>query len=130
MRALRSLMLWVGTALIWPAYLGLLAYAVRVGPWPRTVARPAAFLLATLAASAFAAALIRSLLRPGGWAEGMLRVPADASRLLRQSAWVLLGAAMAFLIPRALLEAGLIAPGDRPVQATELCRFLTLAFEV
>ena len=130
MRALRSLLLWAGSALIWPAYLGLLAYAVRVGPWPRTVARPAAFLLGALAASAFAAALIRSLLRPGGWAESVLRMPADAARLLRQSATVLLGAALALLIPRALLESGLIAPGDRPVQATELCRVLTLAFEV
>ena len=130
MRALRSLLLWVGSAMIWPAYLGLLAYAVRVGPWPRTVARPAAFLLATLAAAAFAAALIRFLLHPGGWAEEVLRVPADAARLLRGSASALLGAALVLLVPKALLESGLIAPGDRPVQAAELCRLLALAFEV
>ena len=129
MRALRSLLKGAGSAMVWPAYLGLLAYAARVGPWPRTAGRPAAFVLAALAMAAFLAGLRWFLLRPGGWAEEMGRVPADAARQLRGATAVLLGVGLACLLPRELLEYGLIAPGDRPVSAPELCRLLALAFQ-
>ena len=84
MRALRTLLKGVASAMVWPAYLGLLAYAARVGPWPRAAGRPSAFVLLALALAAFLAGLNRFLFRPGGWAEDALRVPADVARQFRR----------------------------------------------
>ena len=130
MRSVKTLLLGLGAAIAWPAYLILLAYAARVGPWPRTAGRPAAFVLASLAAAGWAAGVSRFLFRPGGWAEEVLRIPAAAARQLRLGMRVLLGAAVVLLIPRALLDQGLIAPAENPVQAPEVCRLLEMAFGV
>ena len=59
MRSIRDALFGVASAAIWPAYLGLLAYAARVGPWPRGIARPMCLVLAALALA--------------GWARGVAR---------------------------------------------------------
>src|SRR4051812_8322693 len=122
MRALRGLLVGLISAAIGPAYLGLLSCAARVGPWPRTLARPAAFLVAALALAWFGVSLAGFLFRPGGWAESSLRVPAAAARQLRRAALVLVVAGLVFLLPERLLARGLIAPEGRVVPAPAVCR--------
>lgn len=130
MRALKTLLLSLGSALIWPTYLVLLAYAARQAPWPRSFAIAIAAVQACLAVAAFVAGLARSLLRPAGWAETVLLVPAAVALQLRVAVVALVLAGVTLLIPAMLLGAGLIAPGGRPVSAPASCRFLILGFEL
>jgi potassium efflux system protein len=130
MRALRSLLITVGIASVWPAYLALMAYTVRIAPIPRSLARPGSFALGYLAVSLFIAALARFLLGSGGWAEETLGVPARVARQLKLVAWSLAAAGVLFLLPNLVLLKGLIAPDDRPVRTPALCRLFTLAFEI
>src|SRR4051794_1663172 len=130
MRSLKSLTIQVAVSALWPAYLALLAFAARVGPWPRSVARPAAFSLVVMAWMLLAAALARFLFGPGGWAEEALGAPAPAARQVRRGLWALIAGTLLFLLPAWLLQRGLIATIDRPVTAPEICRALLLAFEL
>ncbi len=130
MRALRTFLLGMVSAMVWPAYLGLFAYAARVGPWPRPAARPAAFLLFSLALAAFAAGLNRFLFRPGGWAEAQHKMPPAVARQLRFAGIALGISSLLFLMPRTLLEWGLIAPVDRPIAAASTCRLLLMAQQI
>ena len=130
MRALRTLLLGLGAAAIWPTYLTLLAYAARQGPWPRSFAIASASVLASLALAAFVASLARVLLRPGGWAESTLLVPPPVARQFRVAMRALVLAGVLFLVPDMLLSQGLIAHGGRPVSAPASCRFLVLGFEI
>lgn len=129
MRAFKSLSLQVAVSILWPIYMSLFAYAARVGPWPRTIARPASFSLMVMAWILFAAALARFLFGPHGWAEQVLHAPTPAARQIRRALWFLCGGVLLFLLPSWLLERGLIASGDRPVTAPETCRALVLSFE-
>ena len=129
MRAFKSFLLQVAVSALWPSYVALLGYAARVGPWPRSIARPASFSLMVMAWMLLAAALARFLFGPGGWAEESLHAPPAAARQLRRTLWVVIGGTLLFLLPEWLLQRGLIASGDRPVTAPEICRALVLAFE-
>ena len=128
MRSVKTLLLGLGAAMVWPSYLVLLAYAARVAPWPRATGRPAAFVLGSLAAAAWVVGASRFLLRPGGWGEEVLHVPPAAGKQIRRGVRVLLVSAIVLLVPRALLEQGWIAPAEIPVQAPEVCRLLEIGF--
>src|SRR5690242_21932055 len=130
MRALKTLLLGIGSTAIWPGYLALLAYAVRQGPWPRSLALAAGSVVLSLALAVFLAGLARWLFRPGGWAETTLMLPSPVARQLRAAVLVLVLAGVVLLIPYWLLSHGLIAPGGRPVSAPTSCQFLVLAFEL
>jgi potassium efflux system protein len=130
MRALRTLLLGLGSTAIWPAYLLLMAYAARQAPWSRNYAIAGASVLACLALAALLANGSRRLLRPGGWAETHLGVPPLVTRQLNAALLVLVLAGVLLLIPAMLLSEGLIAPGGRPVSAPVSCRFLILGFEI
>ena len=129
MRAFKSLVLQVAVSILWPAYLALLAYAAKIGPWPRAISRPAAYSLMVISWILFAAALARFLFGANGWAEHVLRAPVAAARSIRRALWCLITGVLCLLLPAWLLQKGLIASGDRPVTAPETCRALTLAFE-
>ncbi len=129
MRAFKSFLLQLTVSALWPLYVALLGYAARIGPWPRSIAKPASFSLMVAAWMLLAAALARFLFGPGGWAEEALRAPPLAARQLRRALWGLIGGTLLFLLPEWLLQGGLIASGDRPVTAPEVCRTLVLAFE-
>ncbi|MDB5349630.1 MAG: mscM [Planctomycetota bacterium] len=130
MRTLKSLFLQIAVSALWPSYIGLLAIAARIAPWPRGIARPAGFGLMVVAWALFAAALARFLCGPGGWAEEVLRAPSPAARQVRRGLWALILGLLVFLLPSWLLQRGLIASGDRPVTAPEICRAFLLAFEI
>src|SRR4051812_16149666 len=130
MRSIKTFLLGLASAAIWPTYLGLFAYAARQAPWPRSFAIAGASVLLCLALAAFVAGLARGLLRAGGWAETILLVPATVTRQLRVALLVLVASGVLFLVPTMLLGFGLIAPAGRPVSAPALCQFLVLGFEV
>ncbi len=129
-RALRCLTLGMAWTAIWPAYLGLLAVAARRGPWPRSVAVPAASVLSALALAALALALLRWIFRPSGWAVCYLDMPEALAGQVAKAGRSLVVLAIALLLPAYLLAQGEIAPDARPVVAPAISRFLVIAFEL
>jgi potassium efflux system protein len=129
-RPLRSLWLGMAGAVAWPLYLVLLAYTARQAPWPRCVAIPFSAVLTAVALVMFFQALVGWLLRPAGWVEQHLDVPADVTRQLSRAGRFGAVVAGAFLLPVFLLDHGLIAPDGRPVSTQALSRFLILGFEL
>ena len=131
MKTLRKLLIGVTRSAIWPAYLGLAAYAVRQGPWPKTLAQPAA---AVLAASALAACWPRTwsrrLFGPGGWAEDVLEMPADVGRQVRRALVALVVGARRVPVAGLAPDSGHDRPGGRPVSAPAVARVLVLGFEI
>jgi small-conductance mechanosensitive channel len=128
MRALRSLLVGIGSSAVWPISLGLMAYTARQAPWPRSLALASSWGLASLAAAAFVAHLARWVFQPGGWAEAVLRVPPAVARQVDRAVLVLVVAALLFLLPQAFLAQGLIAPEGRAVAAPALGQLLGLGF--
>lgn len=129
MRHLRRLANHAAIAALWPLYVGLLSYVARIAPWPRTLSRPASFVLACLAVAILISALTRMLLGSGRWAEKDLNLRPDLARLLRRVIWTITGAGFVLLVPALLFSRGLIAPEDRPIHCPTLCRVLVLGFE-
>ncbi len=129
MRSFRKIMIGAARSGIWPAYLGLVAYAVRQAPVPKTLAQPAAAILAMVALAYLASNLLRRIFGPGGWAEEVLAMPAEASRMAGRALVALVVAHLLFLGPVWLLTQGMIAPGGRPVSAPAVVRGLILGFE-
>ena len=112
MRAFRTLLLGLGAAAIWPAYLGL--WPTRRGRRPgRGASRSAApRSWRCLALAAFVAGLARWLFRPGGWAE------IDAAACRRRwpasswpRCWSLVLAGVVLAPPRDAAERGPDRPG-------------------
>src|SRR5262245_42937053 len=130
MREFRRLLIGLSTAVWWPAYLGLVAYAARQAPWPRPLALLSAWVLVGLSLVGLAANLAPWFFRPGGWAEEVWQVPENVARQLLRAVTVLLVAAVLFLIPNDLLNRGMLAPDGRPISAPAVCRGLCLGFEV
>ena len=130
MRTLKTLLLGVGAAAIWPAYLLLMAYAARQAPWPRSFAIAMASVLALLAVAALAAGLARESLGPNSWVVTSLGMPTSVTRQLKRGLRAVILASIALLIPEMLLSQGLIAPGGRPISAPATCQFLVLGFEL
>jgi small-conductance mechanosensitive channel len=130
MQVLRSLMLELARAAIWPAYLVLAAYAARVAPWPRSLGILISACLSVLAIATFVSELLRWLAQPSGWAERFLDIPRPVSRQIGRSSRFLVVAAVSLLFPVFLLNHGLIAPEGRSITAPALGRMLILAFEV
>jgi small-conductance mechanosensitive channel len=126
----RAVLIGVGCSAIAPAYLGLVAYLARQGPWPRGLGLLSATALAVLSATGVATNLSRWPFRTSGWAEAVLGMPADVSRQVRRSILVVAAAGVLLLLPEWLLDCGLIAPGGRPVSAASLGRLLILGFEL
>lgn len=126
----RVLLVGVSYSAVWPSYVGLLAYAVRQGPWPRSVALPIAAGFAIVVPLLFLAGLLRWMLRPGGWAEVALSAPQDVPAQLRKSVPIVAALLVPLFVPRWLLDQGLIAPSGRPISASSLSRLLGLGIEV
>lgn len=126
----RGIVAGVGTAAVWPGYLGLLAYTARQAPWPRSVALPVSTTLSLLVPALLAGGLSRWLLRPGGWAEAVLKVSTAAACQVRRALVVLLVGGTPLLVLQWLLAEGLIAPGGRPVAASTFGRSLGLGFKL
>ncbi len=130
MQALRSLVLELARAAIWPAYLVLAAYTARVAPWPRSLGILISACLSVLAIAIFVSELLRCVAKPLGWAERYLDIPRTVSRQVGRASRFLVVAAVTLLFPVFLLTHGLIAPEARPIPAPALSRMLVLAFEV
>ena len=129
-RAIRSLLLGLGWASIWPCYLVLLAQAARLAPWPRNLGLLASTVLHGLALGVFIPAVLSWITRRDGWAERFLGVPVAVGRQLCRSGRFLAAAAVICLVPAYLLSAGEFAPEGRPITAPSFCRFFVLAFEL
>jgi potassium efflux system protein len=117
-------------AIIWPAYLFLLAYTARVAPWPRGVGILASAGCSVLAIAILAFDLVRWMARPSGWAERCFGVPRQVGRQFARAGNFLVVAALAFLFPAYLLNHNLIAPEGRPITAPAVGRILILGFEL
>jgi potassium efflux system protein len=130
MQALRSLVLELSGAVLWPLYLLLAAYAARVAPWPRSLGTVVSACLSVLAISILVSELLRWLAQPSGWAERYLDVPRSVSRQVGRASRFLVVAAVSLLFPVFLLTHGLIAPEGRPITAPALGRMFVLAFEL
>jgi len=129
-RAIRSLMLGLAWASIWPAYLVLVAQVARLGPWPRNLGILASTVLHGLAIGAFVPGILAWMTRRDGWTERFLGVPAAVGRQLCRTGRFLALAAVIFLVPVYLLSSGEFAPGGRPITAAAFCRFFILGFEL
>lgn len=129
MRNLKEFVLEIARASLWPTYVVVLGYAARVGPWPRSLAQPASFVLTAFAITFWVARLARVLLRPAGWVEEFTRLPADVTRQIRRAATALMIAAAVCLIPQQLLVRGLISGDARPLLTPLSARLLAIGFE-
>lgn len=130
MQVLRSLVLELTKAAMWPAYLLLAAYTARVAPWPRSLGILVSACLSVVAIAIFVSELLRWLTQPSGWAERYFDVPRPVSRQVGRASRFLVVAAASLLFPVFLLTHGLIAPEGRPITAPALGRILILAFEL
>ena len=129
-RAVRSLVLGLLWASIWPGYLVLVAQAARLGPWPRNLGILGSTVLHGLALGVFVPGVLAWLTRRDGWAERFLGVPAPVGRQLCRAGRFLSAAAVVCLVPTYLLSSGEFAPNGRPITAAAFCRFFVLAFEL
>ena len=129
-RAFRSLLLGLAWASIWPAYLVLLAQAVRLGPWPRNLGLLSSTLLYGLALAAFIPGVLAWMTRREGWTERFLGVPTPVGRQICRAGRFLAAAAVIFLVPVYLFSSGEFAPDGRPITAAAICRFLIQGFEL
>ena len=130
LKTLRTLSIGIVSAAVWPAYIGLVAYAARQAPWPRYVSILSASVLTFAALAGFTIRLTRWAFRPGGWAEKSLGTPPAVARQMSRTIAVTTAAIVLFLVPQWLLSRGLIAPGGRAISASALCRLLILGFEL
>jgi len=126
---LKGLLVSVVYSAILPAYLILAAYTARQAPWLRSIAIPVSHSLMMLAPAAFVAGVVRWMLRPNGWAERTLRIPADVSLQLRRTVFALVAAGVPLLLPYWILGQGLLTVEGRPISAMALGRLLFLTFE-
>jgi small-conductance mechanosensitive channel len=130
MRELRRFLTGLASAATWPLYLALVAYAAKVGPWPRDLAWPACVVLLALAGTWFFVVAGRMAFRKGGWAEEVLHAPKEVTRQMRRVVLTLAASGFVLLMPQTLLIEGLIAPGGRPIAAAALGRMMVLGFEL
>ncbi|SIO16281.1 potassium efflux system protein [Singulisphaera sp. GP187] len=126
----RGILVSIAYSAILPSYICLMAYTARQAAWPRTLAVPVAYGLAMLAPPAFIAGLVRWMLRPKGWAEETLKVPAEVTRQLCTTVLALLAAGVPLLLPSWLLTRGWLTPEGRPVASGSLGQILGLVFEL
>jgi len=130
MRELRRFLIGLASAATWPAYLALVAYLAKVGPWPRDLAWPACVVLLALAGAWFFVVAGRMAFRNGGWVEEVLLAPREVTRQMRRVVLTLAGSSFVLLMPQTLLIEGLIAPGGRPIAAAALGRMMVFGFEL
>jgi len=130
MRAFKVFLIGLGSSVVWPLYLGLLALLARIAPWPRPLARPVSFVLASLGFGLFAAKVAHFVFRRGGVAEADLGMPAAVARQLRRAILGLVLCSIVLLLPEILLNQGMLAPGGHPVTVLTLPRLLGLGFEI
>ncbi|AGA30721.1 mechanosensitive ion channel domain-containing protein [Singulisphaera acidiphila] len=126
----RGLLVSIAYSAILPSYICLMAYTARQAAWPRSVAVPIAHVLAMLAPPAFIAGLVRWMLRPRGWAEETLKVPADVTRQLCTTVFALVAAGVPLLLPSWLLSEGWLTPEGRAISSGSLGQILGLVFEL
>ncbi len=127
---LNRFLIGLASSLLWPLYFGLLSVTARTGPWPRSIGRPASFVLAVLALAMFASSLLRRVFRKDGWVQHTFDLPPDVVQQLRRAKVALVACATAFLVPEELLARGLLAPGGRPVSVSTVGHLLIIGFEV
>jgi potassium efflux system protein len=130
LHALRSLGLGAAVALVWPLYVLMVAYAARAAPWPRSLGILVSVVLWALAIALLVYDLLRWLVRPGGWTEKHLDIPAAVTRQLWRAGRFLAVGALCCLLPAYLLAHKLIAPEGHAVVAPALARLLILGFEM
>ncbi len=128
-RAIRSLLLGLAWASIWPAYLVLVAQVARLGPWPRNLGILTSTAVHGLALGAFVPGVLAWMTRRDGWTERFLGVPEGVGRQVCRTGRFLAAAAVIFLVPAYLLSSGEFAPGGRSIKAPALCRLFILGFE-
>lgn len=129
-RSIRILIWGVVSSAFWPAYGLLLAHAAHMGPWPRSLGRPLWFAIAALSIAAFVKSLTRFAFQPGGWCETFLDAPENVGKQARRLSLILIVSALVLLLPKVMLEHGLLSPAERSVSAPAICRVLGLTFEV
>ena len=129
-RAIRSLLLGLVWASIWPAYLVLVAQAARLAPWPRNLSILTSTALHGLAVGVFVPGVLAWMTRRDGWTERFLGIPEPVGRQLCRTGRLLSAAAVVLLVPAYLLSSGEFAPGGRPIKAAALCRGFILGFEL
>ena len=130
MRTLRNLLFGLLSSSVWPAYLGLGAYAARQAPWPRSFAVLSATLLASLALAGWATNVARWTFGDVGWAASGLEMPPEVCRPIRCGVYALIAASLVALLPALMVSQGMLAPEGRPVAAPNAARVSTLGFEL
>ncbi len=130
MKTLQRLLISLVRASLWPAYLGLLSVIARSGPWPRSLGKPAGFILSVLALALFATSMLRWVFRTEGWVHQVFELPDAVLKQLRRAKYAVMGCLIAFLLPEELLARGLITAGGRPIVTTTICHLLFIGFEV
>ncbi|HEV3167272.1 MAG TPA: mechanosensitive ion channel domain-containing protein [Isosphaeraceae bacterium] len=130
MRVIRTVLLGIVSAAVWPLYLLIASTALRLSPCPKPMSKPLWIVLEMLALALWLGTLARIIFRPGGWAETALRTPAPVARQLLRLFVGLIAASVMFVLPEMLLVQGHIAPAGRPITVNALARLLGMGFEV
>ncbi len=129
-RAIRSLLLGLAWASLWPAYLVLLGQLAQRAPLPRNLCILGSTVLHGLALGAFLPAVLAWMTRRDGWSERFLGIPEAVGRQVCRTGRFLAVMAVIFLVPVHVLASGEFAPGGRPIKAVALQRVLVLGFEL
>ena len=116
--------------IIWPFYLGVIAYGCRQAPWPRDIAVLSSAILALSALAWFATNLARWFFGEGGPAETRFDLRRDVAQQCRWASLGLIASGVVFLLPAYLLTKGMVAASGRPVIAPILVRVAILCFEI
>jgi hypothetical protein len=130
MKAVQILAFKLARASLWPSYFLLLAYAARVGPWPRSLGILVSAILTTAAIGVFIHEMLRLLTWPLDGSKHLLSVPLGVGRQLERAGRFLVIAAFFSLLPAYVFDHELIAPEGRPLTAPALGRLLVIAYEL
>ena len=130
MHAIKALMIGLAGSSLWPTYLLILSYVVRLSPCPRSLSRPLSFVLSVTAVAVFLSGFLRRQFGAEGFASQTFQVPRKVIGQLRRARTFVLATAGLFLLPSQLLSQGLLAPSGQPLYAHTIDRLLILAFEL
>jgi potassium efflux system protein len=107
-----------------------MAYAARVGPWPRSLGILASAFLTAAAMAILVHDLLHTALWPAAAQDRRVQPPHSVPRQLERAGRFLVVAAVVFLLPVYLFDHELIAPEGRPVVAPALGRLLVIGYEL
>ena len=131
MKAVQILAFKLARASLWPSYFLLLAYAARVGPWPRSLGILVSAILTTAAIAIFVHEILRLLTWPSDGSKHLLAISlARGPPARKRTGRFLVVAAVFSLLPAYVFDHELISPEGRAYAAPALSRLLVIAYEL